>query len=366
MKQPFHFLLSGLLAALAGAAVLSCKDSSGGSPAAAGDALKQETTTATLPDEDPDHPVWITEVQEKVLAAVEDGRLAEAAAELEKLLAAHPDIPAEDRVRLKLFITLEEHISREDAAAGMMAVDDALAKHPESGLRDEEEQIKRMVRTRIDTKQADNAMSGLAALVENKEDAPKLRAAAEEAFAKQPKMSQNAKSIVLFRLLVEPLVDAADEAGALRELDALAAAYPESDFAKDAEGFREDMLERIAEERVEKVMDALAPLIEEGDPAKIKEGAEKHFAAHPELKADDRAGILFQILVLPQVMAGETESALAELDALVKAYPDTELARAADDIRSSLHDTMELDALLGEDDAFVEPPPPAFPSVVEP
>ena len=318
------------------------RDTAAGPAPGAPDAALDEAASA---DDDED-PAWLQEVRDRILPLLDENRFDQAREVTETLVKAHPEMPEEDKARLLLHVIMEAHIAKADAAAALKAVDEIIAAYPDANLGGDAPEIKRHIRTRIDSQQADEVMEKLAPLAEKERDRARLRAAAEGILAERPQMNQNAKAIVMFRILVEPLVESGDEAAALRELAALAATFPESDFVKEADSFKADMLERIEERKVAAIMKRLDPLIEAGELAKAREEAEKHFAEHPEWSQNTRAAVLFQVVVLPRVMAGDAEAAAKELEALVKTYPESDLAKEAADIRNSIQDAIEVQGML--------------------
>lgn len=90
------------------------------------------------------------EIQEKVTPLIEDKEFDKAAAAVEAIIKAHPEMAEEEQVQVLLGVKVWPHLMKGDADAALKQVDAVLSAHPNSALAKQKDAIKESIKQQIE------------------------------------------------------------------------------------------------------------------------------------------------------------------------------------------------------------------------
>jgi len=104
------------------------------------------------------------------------------------------------------------------------------------------------------------------------------------------------------------------------------------------------------------IVEKCTPLMETKDFAKAKVEAEAIMKAHPEMPDEEKARIMLGIGISPHMEKGDAAAAEKVIDEIKVAYPNTTLAKQADQIKKSIKDSIQMIKEAKEDSKEKEAP----------
>lgn len=93
---------------------------------------------------------------------------------------------------------------------------------------------------------------------------------------------------------------------------------------------------------MKQIVEKCTPLMEANDFGKAKVEAEAIMKAHPEMPDEEKARIMLGLSIAPHMEKGDAAAAEKVIDEIKAAYPNTTLAKQADQIKKSIKDSIEM------------------------